>query len=84
MNHAIKAIAHENKVRRRQTFTPPQSTAHAAHSGLVLHRRAYFAAANAVGSDPDEDDEDDEDDQDEEDQGPSLVDLEELDEFTED
>jgi hypothetical protein len=46
--------------------------------------RAAFAAAHAVGSDPDEDEEDDEDDQDEEDQGPSLVDLEELDEFIED
>ena len=41
MNHAIKATAHENKVRRWLAFTPPQSTAHAAHCGLVLHWRAY-------------------------------------------
>jgi endothelin-converting enzyme/putative endopeptidase len=41
MNHAIKAIAHETKIRRWQTFTPPQNAAHAAHCGLVLHRRAY-------------------------------------------
>ena len=41
MNHAFKATAHENKIRRWQTFTPPQSTAHAAHCGLVLHWRAY-------------------------------------------
>ena len=39
-NHAFKATAHENKIRRWQTFTPPQSTAHAAHCGLVLHWRA--------------------------------------------
>jgi len=31
MNHAIKAMAHETKIRRWATFTPPQSTAHAAH-----------------------------------------------------
>jgi hypothetical protein len=24
------------------TFTPPQSTAHAVHCGLVLHWRAYY------------------------------------------
>ena len=42
MNHAIKATAHENKIRRWPTFTPPQSTAHAAHCGLVLHRRTYI------------------------------------------
>jgi hypothetical protein len=41
MNHAKYAIAHEIKIRRWQTFTPPQSTAHAAHCGLVLHWRAY-------------------------------------------
>jgi len=41
MNHAQYAIAHEIKIRRWQTFTPPQSTAHAAHCGLVLHWRAY-------------------------------------------
>jgi hypothetical protein len=41
MNHAFKATAHENKIRRWQTFTPPQSPAHAAHCGLVLHWRAY-------------------------------------------
>jgi hypothetical protein len=41
MNHAIKAIDHENKIRRWQTFTPPQRTAYAAHCGLVLHWRAY-------------------------------------------
>ena len=41
MNHAFKATAHENKIRRWQTFTPPQNTAHAAHCGLVLHWRAY-------------------------------------------
>jgi hypothetical protein len=40
MNHAIKAIDHENKIRRWQTFTPPQRTAYAAHCGLVLHWRA--------------------------------------------
>jgi outer membrane protein len=45
MNHAFKATAHENKIRRWQTFTPPQSTAHAAHCGLVLHWRAYQQAA---------------------------------------
>ena len=28
-------------IRRWQTFTPPQRPAHAAHCGLVLHRRAY-------------------------------------------
>jgi hypothetical protein len=39
---AIKATVHENKIRRWQTFTPPQSTAHAAHCGLVLHWRAYL------------------------------------------
>jgi hypothetical protein len=43
MNHAIKAIDHENKIRRWQTFTPPQRTAYAAHCGLVLHWRAYSA-----------------------------------------
>jgi hypothetical protein len=42
MNHAQYAIAHEIKIRRWQTFTPPQSTAHAAHCGLVLHWRAYY------------------------------------------
>jgi len=41
MNHAISAIAHENKIRQWLAFPPPQSTAHAAHCGLVLHRRAY-------------------------------------------
>src|ERR1022692_2351034 len=41
MNHAIKATAHENNIRRWQTFTSPQSPAHAAHCGLVLHWRAY-------------------------------------------
>jgi hypothetical protein len=41
MNHAINAIAHETKIRRWTTFTPPQNTAHAALCGLVLHRRAY-------------------------------------------
>jgi hypothetical protein len=45
MNHAFKATAHENKIRRWQTFTPPQSTAHAAHCGLVLHWRAYEGLA---------------------------------------
>ena len=47
MNHAIKAIDHENKIRRWQTFTPPQRTAYAAHCGLVLHWRAYFSRAYA-------------------------------------
>jgi len=42
MNHAFKATAHENKIRRWQTFTPPQRSAHAAHCGLVLHWRAYL------------------------------------------
>jgi hypothetical protein len=42
MNHAIKATAHETKVRRWTTFTPPQRTAYAAHCGLVLHWRAYI------------------------------------------
>jgi hypothetical protein len=41
MNRAIQTTAHENKIRRWQTFTPPQSTTHAAHCGLVLHWRAY-------------------------------------------
>ena len=41
MNHATNAMAHETKIRRWTTFTPPQSTAYAAHCGLVLHRRAY-------------------------------------------
>jgi len=35
------ANAHETKFRRWTTFTPPQRPAHAAHCGLVLHRRAY-------------------------------------------
>jgi hypothetical protein len=41
MNYAFKAMAHENKIRRWTTFTPPQSPAHAAHCGLVLHWRAH-------------------------------------------
>jgi hypothetical protein len=32
---------HETKIRRWTTFTPPKSTAHAAHCGLVLHRRSH-------------------------------------------
>ena len=36
MNHAIKAIAHQNKVRRWQTFTPPQNAAHAAQRACRL------------------------------------------------
>ena len=41
MNHAINAIDHETRIRRWTTFTPPQNAAHAAHCGLVLHRRSY-------------------------------------------
>src|ERR1019366_7229697 len=41
MSDAIKATAHENKM-RWQTFTPPQRPAYAAHCGLVLHWRAYL------------------------------------------
>ena len=50
MIHAIEAIAHENKVRRRQSFTPPQSTAHAADGGLALHWRAYRYRVENIGS----------------------------------
>jgi hypothetical protein len=42
MNYAVKTIAHEIKIRRVAYFTPPQNAAHAAHCGLVLHRRSYF------------------------------------------
>jgi hypothetical protein len=41
MNHAFKATAHENKIRRWQTFTPPQNTALAAFCGLFSLRRSY-------------------------------------------
>ncbi len=41
MNPATKANAHETNIRRWTTFTPPQSTAHAALRGLVLHRRSH-------------------------------------------
>ena len=56
MNHAFKATAHENKTRRWQTFTPPQSTAHAAHCGLVLHWRAYqgWRGRNREEKEPDQ------------------------------
>ena len=43
MNHAINAIAHENKIRRWQTFTPPQNTAPAALCGLFSLRRVYVS-----------------------------------------
>jgi hypothetical protein len=33
LTHAIKAIAHEIKIRRWPTFTPPQNAAQAAHCG---------------------------------------------------
>jgi Predicted membrane protein (DUF2339) len=39
-DHVFKEIAYENKIRRRQTFAQPQSTAHAAHCSLVLHWHA--------------------------------------------
>jgi hypothetical protein len=48
MNHATNATAHETKIRRWTTFTPPQSTAYAAHCGLVLHRRAYGKYLEAI------------------------------------
>lgn len=36
MNFADQANAHETKIRRWTTFASPQSTAHAAHCGLVF------------------------------------------------
>ena len=38
---AAKAKAHETKIRRWSTFTPPQSATHAALCGLFLLRRSY-------------------------------------------
>ena len=40
-NHPFQAMAHETKIRRWTTFTPPQNTALAAFCGLFLLRRSY-------------------------------------------
>ncbi len=48
MNPATKANAHETNIRRWTTFTPPQSTAHAALRGLVLHRRSHQVFAQLI------------------------------------
>jgi hypothetical protein len=39
MNPDAKATAHETKIRRWTTFTPPQNTAHTAFCGISLLRR---------------------------------------------
>jgi hypothetical protein len=48
MNQPIKAKAHKTKIRRWTTFTPPQSTPHAALCGLFLLRRAYNTPLKAL------------------------------------
>jgi len=54
MNHADQATAHETKIRRWTTFTPPQSAARAALCGLFLLRRSYLALEYAGCPLPDE------------------------------
>ena len=49
MNHAQYAIAHEIKIRQWQTFTPPQSTADAAHCGLVCTGAHRFSVVMHPG-----------------------------------
>jgi hypothetical protein len=49
-NHPIQATTHETKIRRWPTFTPPQSAAHAARCGLVLHRRSYVPHTHPRGA----------------------------------
>jgi hypothetical protein len=50
MNHVAYATKlTKTKIRRWLAFTPPRSTALAAHRGLVLHRRAYSSRAQIAG-----------------------------------
>src|SRR5258708_40013624 len=48
----LRNQAHKSKIRRWPAFTPPPSTALAAHCGLVLHRRAYLYASGNTQTPP--------------------------------